>query len=227
MPALDGVIAGTLTQFAEDLETQAPGLGLAAVLASGPALDAYLSCPPHRRSSDLFGERPGRGRLSGHAGEEVLSSAGVPAQGSREIGGRQGEQHPCLVERCGELSPAAHVGQDDDGSGGPTTKIHLACDGHGRPLSVLLSGGNVNNRTRSEQVLDGVEFRRPGAGRPATRPGRVLADKGYSSRANRAYLRRRGIRATIPERSDQQANRARRGSAGGRPPAFDKTAYKR
>src|ERR687889_500537 len=45
--------------------------------------------------------------------------------------------------------------------------------------------------------------------------------------ANRAYLRRRGIRATIPEGRDQQANRVRRGSAGGRPPAFDKTAYKR
>jgi transposase len=55
----------------------------------------------------------------------------------------------------------------------------------------------------------------------------VLADKGYSSRANRAYLRRRGIRATIPERRDQQANRARRGSAGGRPPSFDPVAYKR
>ena len=55
----------------------------------------------------------------------------------------------------------------------------------------------------------------------------MLADKGYSSRANRDYLRRRGIRATIPERRDQQANRARRGSAGGRPPAFDKTTYKR
>ncbi len=92
---------------------------------------------------------------------------------------------------------------------------------------MLLSGGNVNDCTRFTHVLDKVEFRRPGPGRPATRPSRVLADKGYSSRANRAYLRRRGIRATIPERADQQANRARRGSAGGRPPAFDTTAYKR
>jgi len=94
-------------------------------------------------------------------------------------------------------------------------------------LSVLLTGGNVNDTTMFTQVLDGVEFRRPGPGRPATRPHRVLADKGYSSRANRDYLRRRGIRATIPERRDQQANRLRRGSAGGRPPAFDKDAYKR
>ena len=92
---------------------------------------------------------------------------------------------------------------------------------------MLLTGGNVNDCTRFTQVLDEVEFHRPGPGRPATRPTRVLADKGYSSRANRAYLRRRGIRATIPERADQQANRARRGSAGGRPPAFDPVIYKR
>ena len=92
---------------------------------------------------------------------------------------------------------------------------------------MLLTGGNVNDTTMFTQVLDGVEFRRPGPGRPATRPHRVLADKGYSSRANRDYLRRRGIRATIPERRDQQANRQRGGSAGGRPPAFDKIAYKR
>ncbi len=92
---------------------------------------------------------------------------------------------------------------------------------------MVLTGGNVNDTAMFEQVLAKVEFRRPGPGRPATRPSRVLADKGYSSRANRAYLRQRGIRATIPERRDQQANRARRGSAGGRPPVFDKVAYKR
>ena len=129
-------------------------------------------------------------------------------------------------ESCdGQDEPADHaIGRS---RGGPSTKIHLACDGHGRPLSVLLTGGNVNDTVMFTQVLDGVEFRRPGPGRPATRPHRVLADKGYSSRANRDYLRRRGIRATIPERRDQQANRQRRGSAGGRPPAFDKTIYKR
>lgn len=76
-------------------------------------------------------------------------------------------------------------------------------------------------------VMDQIRYRRPGPGRPATRPARVLADKGYSSRAIRGYLRRRGIAATIPERRDQQNNRARRGSHGGRPPAFDPTAYKR
>ena len=54
----------------------------------------------------------------------------------------------------------------------------------------------------------------------------MLADKAYSSRANRAYLRRRGIPATIPEPADQIRNRARRGSAGGRPPRFCSETYK-
>ena len=58
------------------------------------------------------------------------------------------------------------------------------------------------------------------------RPGRVLGDKAYSSGAIRSHLRKRGIRATIPEPADQARNRLRRGSAGGRPPAFDATAYR-
>ena len=92
---------------------------------------------------------------------------------------------------------------------------------------MVLTGGNVTDCTRFVQVIAGVRFERSGPGRPGTRPDRVLADKGYSSKAIRTYLRRRGIRATIPERRDQRANRARRGAKGGRPPVFDKTAYRR
>ena len=54
----------------------------------------------------------------------------------------------------------------------------------------------------------------------------MLADKAYSNKAIRTTLRRRGIVATIPEPSDQQGHRARRGRAGGRPPAFDATQYR-
>jgi transposase len=92
---------------------------------------------------------------------------------------------------------------------------------------VLLTGGNVNDCTMFTQVIEAVEFPRRGPGRPRRRPARVLADKGYSSRAIRESLRARQIPATIPERSDQKANRARRGSRGGRPPAFDPLAYRR
>ncbi|MGY1683813.1 transposase [Geodermatophilus sp. SYSU D01176] len=68
--------------------------------------------------------------------------------------------------------------------------------------------------------------RRSGPGRPRTRPTRVLADQAYLARVNRANLRRRGIPATIPVRADQQANRRKKGSAGGRPPTFDPDRYR-
>ena len=67
---------------------------------------------------------------------------------------------------------------------------------------------------------------RLGSGRPRTRPRRVRADKAYASRKNRAYLRRRGIRCTIPDKADQARNQRKRGSRGGRPPKFDPEDYK-
>ncbi len=54
----------------------------------------------------------------------------------------------------------------------------------------------------------------------------MLGDKAYSSSAIRAHLRRRGIKATIPEPADQIRSRLRRSRRGGRPPAFDPAAYK-
>ncbi|MEV5827992.1 hypothetical protein AB0L25_20745 [Spirillospora sp. NPDC052242] len=58
--------------------------------------------------------------------------------------------------------------------------------------------------------------------------GAVIADTAYSSAAIRRTLRERGIAATIPERADQKAGRARRGlNTGGRPPAFDPALYRR
>ena len=60
-------------------------------------------------------------------------------------------------------------------------------------------------------MLAAIRIRRPGPGRPRTRPGRVLGDKAYSSRAIRTYLRKRRIKATIPEPADQKKNRLRRG----------------
>jgi transposase len=74
--------------------------------------------------------------------------------------------------------------------------------------------------------MDRLKIARLGPGRPRTRPGRVLGDKAYSSTAIRSRLRRSGIKATIPEPADQMKNRLRRGSRGGRPPAFDAAAYK-
>lgn len=63
-------------------------------------------------------------------------------------------------------------------------------------------------------------------GRPRTRPEAVRGDKAYSSRAIRAYLRGRRIKAVIPEPEDQKGHRKRRGSRGGRPVGLDTADYR-
>jgi transposase len=90
----------------------------------------------------------------------------------------------------------------------------------------VVTAGQRGDSPQFGAVLGGIRVPRLGAGRPRTRPDRVLADKAYSARANRALLRRRGIVATIPEKDDQAAHRRARGQRGGRPPAFDRVAYK-
>ncbi|MDP9843474.1 transposase [Streptosporangium lutulentum] len=93
-------------------------------------------------------------------------------------------------------------------------------------MTLHLTGGNVADCTAFEAVMAALRLPRRGAGRPRTRPDGLLGDKGYSSKKIRAYLRRRGIKAVIPERKDQLANRKRKGGQGGRPPAFDRQSYK-
>ena len=109
--------------------------------------------------------------------------------------------------------------------GGWTTKIHLACEQGRKPMSLVLTAGHRADSPQFAPVLARIRVPRTGPGRPRTRPDRVLADKAYSARANRAHLRRRKIAATIPVKADQQAHRHARGSAGGRPPAFEPSIY--
>jgi transposase len=83
--------------------------------------------------------------------------------------------------------------------GGLTTKVHLACDSKGRPLSVVVTPGQRHDSTQLGAVLDAIRVPRPGrCGRPRRRPTRVIADKGYSYPTCRRLLRRRGIKQTIP-----------------------------
>ena len=46
-------------------------------------------------------------------------------------------------------------------------------------------------------------------------------------RANRARLRHHAIKAVIPVKKDQKKHRRDRGRAGGRPPVFDASWYKK
>ncbi|MCK2141653.1 IS5 family transposase [Streptomyces albidoflavus] len=106
--------------------------------------------------------------------------------------------------------------------GGLTSKINLACDGRGRPLAFTLTGGNVNDCTQFEAVMDRIGVARPGPGRPG--PGPTESSRTRTTpRKIRAYLRRCGTACTIPERIDQIDGRIRRGEAQCR---LDKAAYR-
>lgn len=88
---------------------------------------------------------------------------------------------------------------------------------------VILTGGQAGDNPQLLPLL-GLYHRWHGPAR--ARRFRVLADKAYSHPSTRQALRRSGIAHTIPEKSDQKARRAAKGSAGGRPPAFDPALYK-
>ncbi|MFG2352073.1 IS5 family transposase [Streptomyces phaeochromogenes] len=110
--------------------------------------------------------------------------------------------------------------------GGLSTKVHLASDSRARPLGIHVTAGQAGDAPAFEAVMARIRIPSSGPGRPRTRPTTVLADRAYSSRAIRGHLRRRGIRAVIPQPADQIGHRLRRGCAGGRPPSFDAAKYK-
>jgi transposase len=82
-------------------------------------------------------------------------------------------------------------------------------EGSGRPLVIVATAGQRHEAPLLPALLDAGAVKRsgpdgrPGRGRPRRRPDRLVADKGYSHPSIRAELRRRGITAVIPARSDQ------------------------
>jgi transposase len=86
---------------------------------------------------------------------------------------------------------------------------------------MLATPGQRHEVTQLERLLDGGAVKRtgpdgrPGRGRPRVRPVKLVGDKGYSYPSARRLLRRRGISAVIPTKSDQL-----------RQPHFDRAAYR-
>ncbi|WP_083212029.1 transposase [Mycobacterium intracellulare] len=76
--------------------------------------------------------------------------------------------------------------------------------------------GQAHDGPVFEHLLTRLKVDRRRGGRPRIRPDCVRAGRAYSSRATRAWLRRRGIGAVVPEPSDQIARRKRRSACGGR-----------
>ncbi|MFE7802091.1 IS5 family transposase [Nocardia sp. NPDC057440] len=142
----------------------------------------------------------------------------------RHAAGARRDGHAQVEPPVGvEVEPADHaLGRS---RGGWTTKTHLACEQGRKVLSIVITAGQRGDSPQFTAVLDSIAMPRLGKGRPRTRPERVRADKAYGSASNRAHLRRRGIKATIPIKADKAAHRKKEGSAGGWPPAFDIEDY--
>ncbi|MEW2615822.1 IS5 family transposase [Streptomyces sp. NPDC047880] len=84
----------------------------------------------------------------------------------------------------------------------PGSKHHLIVDGQGIPLAVSLTGGNRNDATQLEPLLDKILAVAGRAGRPRRRPDALLADRGYDHDKYRRLLWQRGIRPVIAKRGE-------------------------
>ena len=92
----------------------------------------------------------------------------------------------------------------------PAPEIHLVCDAGGLPLAAHLSAGQRHDSSQFEPLMTQVCVHTAKPGRSRTRPGRLVADRGYDAKRIRRYLRRRGIGAMIPERRPAKGRKRRR-----------------
>jgi transposase len=79
----------------------------------------------------------------------------------------------------------------------------VRAEGRGRLMTFILTPGQAHELSAAERLLQAGAVPSGRAGRPRLRPVRVVGDKGYSSPRFRRFLRQRGIRLTIPHRSNQ------------------------
>ena len=84
-------------------------------------------------------------------------------------------------------------------------------------MTFVLTPGERHDAPMFEELMEGGSVRRQGRGRPKRKPRRVAGDKSYASRDIRLYLRRKGIRYTIPHKSNELH---------GRKAKFDKELYR-
>jgi transposase len=71
-------------------------------------------------------------------------------------------------------------------------------------MTFVLTPGQRHEAVIFPQLMEGGAVKRVGRGRPKRRPKRIVGDKGYSRRSNRAYARRCGIRTTIPRKRNER-----------------------
>ena len=79
--------------------------------------------------------------------------------------------------------------------GGHSTKIHLATDALGNAIRFILTGGERNDSTQAEALLENLF------------PSYVIADKGYDTENFVILLRKKGVISVIPSRVNHKIQR--------------------
>lgn len=80
--------------------------------------------------------------------------------------------------------------------GGHSTKIHVACDALGNAVRFILTGGQRNDITEAEQLIENLF------------PDYVIADKGYDADKFILLLKRKEIAAVIPSKKNRKEPRS-------------------
>jgi IS5 family transposase len=127
----------------------------------------------------------------------VRATPALPAQrvGTEGLGGLQSRLDRLLVGPS--LKRGALTGKNPTDRAKAGSKHHLLVDTQGHPLAESLTGANVHDTHELFPLLNAVPDVKQPRGRPRHRPGKLHADKAYSSRKNRRGLRRRGITPRI------------------------------
>lgn len=105
------------------------------------------------------------------------------------IDGTINRAHACAAGYEGSSADQEALGRS---KGGFSCKVHAACDAHGMPLKFILTGGQAADCTQAIPLLNDVNA------------GAVLADKAYDTNELREWLKKQGIKAVIPPKSNRK-----------------------
>jgi transposase len=104
-------------------------------------------------------------------------------------------RHPRARPQRGDLTGPSPVDRARTG-----TRHHAIVDPSGAPLAVSVTGGNRNDVTQLEPLIDGIGPVRGRRGRPRRRPDSLYGDRAYDHEKHRRKLRRRGVKPVIARR---------------------------
>ena len=85
----------------------------------------------------------------------------------------------------------------------------VASEGHGIPVAFHLAQSSTHESQLARETLAEIRIPHLGRGRPKTRILEIAMDRAFDARELRCDLRKRGIRASIPERKRRGKRRQR------------------